>query len=165
PDPPPPPTRAYPPFLRKRRTWWTLAATAALLTAGILIWRPGPDLRADAESAHACTDRTGVQHIDARQAGHVWTRDFVCVNRPDTPLYRDVDSTEKIATLDTPKSWFICWNLGRVQADGGRVWYYTRGDRSEPRKERWQGWGYVAAEHVTAPTHPVPNMPRCTGIR
>jgi hypothetical protein len=149
------------PIPHARRTSWTLVGVAAVIVGGVLIWRPGPAFRADAESAHACVDRSGVKHVDARQGGHRWTRDFVCANRTDTPLYVDVDSTEKIATLDTPKSWFVCWELGRVQADGGRVWYYTRGDRSEPGKERWEGWGFVGAEHVTAPTHPVPNMPRC----
>ncbi|GES12507.1 hypothetical protein Amac_061040 [Acrocarpospora macrocephala] len=157
----PPPAKRYPPFLRNRRTWWTLAGLAALVMGAVLIWRPGQDFIADAETAHLCTERSGVKHVDARQGGHVWTRDFVCANRPDTPLYVNVGSTEKIAVLDTPKSWFVCWELGRVQSDGGRVWYYTRGDRSEPGKERWEGWGFVGAEHVDATTHPLPNMPRC----
>jgi transcriptional regulator with XRE-family HTH domain len=154
----------YLPVLRKRRTWWTLAGMAVIVVVGVLIWRPGPSLRADAESVHACTDRSGVKQVDGRQGGHEWTRDFVCVNRPGTPLYRDPDSAEMIAVLDTPKSWFVCWELGRVQADGGRIWYYTRGDRSEPGKERWEGWGFVEAQHVTAPTHPVQNMPQCRNI-
>ncbi|MDH2426838.1 helix-turn-helix transcriptional regulator [Sphaerisporangium sp. TRM90804] len=168
--PPVPPSpakrsRVYPPFLRKRRTGWALAGMAVLVMAVVLIWRPGSDLTADAESAHACTERRGVKQVDGRQGGHAWTRDFVCVNRTDTPLYRHPDSTEKVAVLDTPKSWFVCWQLGRVQADGGRVWYYTRGDRSEPGRERWEGWGFVGAEHVTAPTHPVANMPPCGNLR
>ncbi|GAA1520462.1 hypothetical protein GCM10009677_62090 [Sphaerisporangium rubeum] len=168
PPAPPAPEKAAP---RRRlslpstpRTWGALATSAAVVIAAVLIWRPGPDPRADADTAH-CTGRTGVRHVDERQAGHVWTRDFVCVNRTDTPLYADVSGTARIATLDTPKSWFVCWDLGRVQADGGRVWYYTRGDRSEPLQERWEGWGFVAAEHVTATTHPIPDMPRCTGLR
>ncbi|WP_214105206.1 helix-turn-helix domain-containing protein [Acrocarpospora catenulata] len=150
-----------PPVLRKTRTWWTLAGLTALLLATVLIWRLGQDFSADAETAHHCTERSGVKHVDARQGGHVWTRDFVCANRPDTPLYLDVDSTEKVAVLDTPKSWFVCWRLGRVQGDGGRVWYYTRGDRAEPGKERWEGWGFVGSEHVDATIHPLPNMPQC----
>ncbi|GAA3792767.1 hypothetical protein GCM10022226_10040 [Sphaerisporangium flaviroseum] len=154
-------SREYLPVLRKGRTWWTLAGMAVLILGGVLIWRPGTEFMADAESTHACSDRGGVEHVDARQGGVVWTRDFVCANRPDTPLYLDVDSTEKIAILDTPKSWFVCWEPGGE----GRAWYYTRGDRSEPGKESWEGWGFTPADHVTAPTHPVPNMPRCSGSR
>ncbi|WP_433359298.1 helix-turn-helix domain-containing protein [Streptosporangium sp. CA-115845] len=111
--------------------------------------------------AHSCIVRRGVRHVDARQGGHVWSTDFVCANRPEAPLYLTVDPTEKIAILDTPKSWFVCWAFGRVQSDGGNIWYYTRGDRSEPGKESWSGWGFVGAEHVDAPVHPVPAMPGC----
>ncbi|WP_169807638.1 helix-turn-helix domain-containing protein [Herbidospora mongoliensis] len=157
PLPPPPPAEPVP---RRNRTWWTVVGLAALIVGGFLIWRLGQGVTADADTANHCTERSGVKHVDARQGG-VWTKDFVCVNRPDTPLYVNVGSTEKIAVLDTPKSWFVCWELGRVQGDGGRVWYYTRGDRSEPGKERWEGWGYVGSEHVDATTHPLPNMPRC----
>src|SRR4051812_39933621 len=42
------------------------------------------------------------------------------------------------------------------------VWYYTRGDRSEPGQERWDGWGFVASGYVRADTRPWPGMPRCT---
>ncbi|MEU8198092.1 helix-turn-helix transcriptional regulator [Microbispora amethystogenes] len=157
PDAPP----GYRRLLGSSRTRWVLAGLAVLVMGGALIWRPGQDSRASAESGHSCTDRSGVKHVDARQGGLVWTRDFVCANRPDTPLYLSVDSTEKVAILDTPRSWFVCWEFGRVQGDGGRVWYYTRGDRAEPGKESWEGWGFVGSEHVDAAAHPLPGMPRC----
>ncbi|MEV4525880.1 hypothetical protein [Streptosporangium sp. NPDC049304] len=145
--------------------WWTLAGMGLLVMGGVLFWRLGLDFRADAQSVHACVDRKGIEHVDKRQGGYVWTRDFVCASRTEAPLYLDAESTEKIATLDTAKSWFVCWRLGRVQDDGERVWYYTLGDRAEPGKSHLGGWGYVGAENVIAPTHPIQNMPPCGDMR
>ncbi|OUC91708.1 helix-turn-helix domain-containing protein [Streptosporangium minutum] len=155
--------------LRESRKRWTLGILSVLSVAGLLIWRPHHDPQAAAETTaqksagdvRSCTTRRGVKHADARQNGHVWTTDFVCANRPETSLYLTVGTTEKIAVLDTPKSWFVCWSLGRVQSDGGTIWYYTRGDRSEPGKEAWAGWGFAAAEYVEAVSHPLPDMPEC----
>ncbi|MEU0483892.1 helix-turn-helix transcriptional regulator [Streptosporangium sp. NPDC006013] len=171
-------TRGRPTILRgsgsrTRPVQVVLTVLAVLSLTMLLVWPFESDLEEGAKTAeqasvasmtvgaHSCTIRRGVRHVDARQGGHVWSTDFVCANRPEAPLYLTVDTTEKIAILDTPKSWFVCWAFGRVQSDGGNIWYYTRGDRSEPGKESWSGWGFVGAEHVDAPVHPVSAMPGC----
>ncbi|GGQ75879.1 hypothetical protein GCM10010166_52530 [Couchioplanes caeruleus subsp. azureus] len=98
-----------------------------------------------------------MRHVDARRAGHIWRTDYVCPNSPGVALYDEPGGTRKIAVMETGRSWFTCWTSG---ADA-RVWYYTRGDRSEPGTEAWDGWGFVAAEHVALPAHPAPSMPDC----
>jgi transcriptional regulator with XRE-family HTH domain len=158
-----------------RSTWlrWTAPVVLISVTA-LLLWRPGdnsgPDAaatagsqsedRANATGPAFCEVRRGVKHADSRQ-GRVWTTDFVCPNRTDVPLYATPDSAAKIAVMDTPKSWFVCWKAGRAQSNGDTVWYYTRGDRSEPGAHAWQGWGFMASEQVYATVHPWPGMPRC----
>ncbi|MFF0312828.1 hypothetical protein ACFYSC_35860 [Streptosporangium sp. NPDC004379] len=133
-----------------------------LLVMGvILVWRLGDPFGADAESARSCTERGGAKHTDPGHERDVWTRDFVCPNLPNTPLYLTVDGTERIGTLETQRSWFVCWELGRVQGGEATIWYYTQGDRSEPGSERWEGWGFARAERVDVSAHPPPNMPRC----
>lgn len=147
-------------ILRRSRAW-SVAALAILVMGGILVWRLGDHFGADAESVKSCTERGGVKHTDARHDHYAWIRDFMCANRPETPLYLTVDGRERIGTLETQRSWFVCWELGRVQGGEATVWYYTQGDRTEPGGERWEGWGFAEAEHVDVSAHPPPNMPRC----
>ncbi|WP_203981923.1 hypothetical protein [Sphaerisporangium rufum] len=125
------------------------------------VWRLDDRSSADAESAKSCTERGGVRHSDARHGGYTWTEDFMCENRPETPLYLTVDGAERVGTLETRRSWFVCWELGRVQDGRAPVWYYTQGDRTEPGGERWEGWGFAGAERLEVSAHPPPNMPRC----
>jgi transcriptional regulator with XRE-family HTH domain len=138
-----------------------LAAAAALYVADT--WRDGTATADGAATGpQACTTRaSGVEHRDEQLGARVWTADVVCHNDVNAPLYLTPDSAQRIGVMDTPKSWFVCWLPGRVQADSGRVWYYTRGDRSEPGTQRLQAWGFMASEHVNATHHPWPTLPRC----
>jgi transcriptional regulator with XRE-family HTH domain len=148
------------------RRWqrWALVPVGLLLAASVLFaadaWRDS-GATADSSGPEACVERNAVRHVDDQLGDRAWTTDYLCPNRVEAALYLTPDSTRKIAVMDTAKSWFVCWSPGRVQVDGGTVWYYTRGDRSEPGASHWAGWGYVAAADVRATQHPWPQMPQC----
>jgi len=174
-----------------RRRWAVLAAAVAVagaVAAGVVAALPtlvgddqpatgpalGVDVAADSlavpasgsdpssDAAGRCEARAGVRHVDARRAGHIWVVDYVCPNAPGVKLYDEPGSPRAIAVMETPKSWFTCWAAGPPREPGGSaVWYYTRGDHSEPGADAFDGWGFVRAEDVAAPAHPVPSMPAC----
>jgi transcriptional regulator with XRE-family HTH domain len=109
-----------------------------------------------------CEARAGVRHVDARRSGHVWRTDYVCPNTAGAVLYDEPGGSHKIAVMETERSWFTCWAPAPAEASHGTaIWYYTRGDRSEPGTEAWDGWGFVPAEHVGLEVHPAPSMPGC----
>lgn len=143
---------------------WALVPVGLLLAASVLFaadaWRDS-GATADSSGPEACAERNGVRHVDDQLGDRVWATDYLCPNRVEAALYLTPESTRRIGIMDTAKSWFVCWSPGRVQVDGGTVWYYTRGDRSEPGTSHWAGWGYVAASDVRATQHPWPQMPQC----
>lgn len=143
---------------------WALVPVGLLAAASVLFaadaWRDS-DATADSSGPEACVERNGVRHADDQLGDREWTTDYLCPNRVEAALYLTPESTRKIGIMDTAKSWFVCWSPGRSQVDGGTVWYYTRGDRSEPGASHWAGWGYVAASDVRATQHPWPQMPQC----
>ncbi|MEV4641768.1 helix-turn-helix transcriptional regulator [Actinoplanes sp. NPDC049548] len=156
-----------------RRRWLTPAVflamggvTAAVVVAlardgqasDLLASRPSSAASEAGAAPGSCEARAGVRHVDARRSGHVWRTDYVCPNVAGVALYDEPGGSRKIAVMETEQSWFTCWT---TPPGSSAVWYYTRGDRSEPGTEAWDGWGFVPAEAVVLPTHPAPSMPEC----
>jgi hypothetical protein len=152
-----------------RRLRRALAPTAVVAAAAVLYaafaWGADRDgtsvVLPSAPAPEACVERAGASHVDTFLTHREWTTDYVCPNDVRTPLYLTPSSGRKIGVMDTPRSWFLCWMRGRVQGDSGRIWYYTRGDRSEPGTQRYGGWGFMPSEYVHATRHPWPGMPAC----
>ncbi|MFI5496996.1 helix-turn-helix domain-containing protein [Actinoplanes sp. NPDC051859] len=167
-DPPSaaPTTEAAPeePATRRHRHWIAAAALTSVIGVGttmIVLARsehaaPAHEQAAEDGAPGQCEARAGVRHVDARRYGHVWRADYVCPNTVGTALYDEPGGARKIAVMETGKSWFTCWTRMDSQ-----IWYYTRGDRSEPGTEAWDGWGFIPAEHVPLAAHPAPAMPDC----
>ncbi|UWZ39389.1 helix-turn-helix domain-containing protein [Dactylosporangium roseum] len=155
--------------VRSRAVLWLVPAVLLVAATAVtsstaerpLIDSPGTS-GAPAALSGACVARAGVRHVDARRAGHVWRSDYLCPNRQEAALYAEPDSDQKVAVMDTTRSWFVCWTSAVPKLGGAPlVWYYTRGDRSEPGADEWDGWGFVARADVMLDVHPSPVMPEC----
>jgi hypothetical protein len=155
---------------RPRLGRWVIAGltsvtVVAVIVAVMVVLRTPSGGAAPASTGTAtvapCSLRLQVHHEDKQLGGAEWTSDHLCANKVEASVYLTPTALTEIAVLDTPMSWFVCWTVGRPQRDGGRVWYYTRGDRAQPGEARWQGWGFVAAQDVQTTMHPWPTMPQC----
>jgi transcriptional regulator with XRE-family HTH domain len=114
-----------------------------------------------APPATGCVRNDLVTHVDGFHDGRVWEADFTCPNTPRATLVAMLDFHTPIAVMDSENSWLLCW-LARREPDGReKLWYYTRGDRMMRGAEGWDGWGFLAADQVLVPQHPVPDMPPC----
>lgn len=110
----------------------------------------------------SCEVHTEVRRVDVRHGGHVWRTEYVCGNRPGVTLYSEPGGRRRVAVIDNPETWIVCWTSGPPGGDGHpSVWYYTRGDRLEAGAERFGGWGYLAAGDVTLDSHPAVPVPHC----
>lgn len=114
-----------------------------------------------ASPAAGCVANSLVTHVDGFHDGRVWEADFTCPNTKGATLVAMSDLTTPIAVMDYENSWFLCWQARKEPGGREKLWYYTRGDRMMRGAESWDGWGFLAADQVLTPQHPVPGMPRC----
>ncbi|MBI3899975.1 MAG: hypothetical protein HY308_17025 [Gammaproteobacteria bacterium] len=140
---------------------WAAIGLLVLSTSVTLVGAPPAQA---ASSTHhnqgTCTSKSGQYRHDPN-TGWSWTTLWWCSNHANAPLYMDADYRIKTATMDTTRSWFVCYRRGAKHKGGNDVWYYSLGDRSEPPYERREAWGFMAAADVSAKTHPWPGVPEC----
>jgi DNA-binding SARP family transcriptional activator/DNA-binding XRE family transcriptional regulator len=159
------------PAARRRRLRWVLPLVGVLVVLGsigavsILAGdRRGPapsTTTAPAAAAPGSCIKRSVPHRDGHKPSRIWLADFECHNDAGALLYAAPDGKRKIATMVTVRSWFLCWTSGAAQPGGGRIWYYTQGDVSEPGTERLAAWGFMPASSVKIAAHPWTGMPAC----
>jgi hypothetical protein len=113
--------------------------------------------------AAVCTARTGVYHYDSPGGVYqrVWTRDSVCPNAYNAPIYAWTDHSVLIADMNSTNSWFLCWQYGAYHSGGNNIWYYTQGDDVISHPE-YHAWGFMPANYVYTTVDPQDSrLPRC----
>jgi transcriptional regulator with XRE-family HTH domain len=159
-----------------RRVWLAAGVAVVAVVALVVVVGPwlvarppqqaaahtGESIMRDPSATAGCVSRSGVRHTDPFHDDRVYTVDFLCPNDADATLVSMSNFTTKVAYMQTTSSWFLCWT--RRPAAGGsgtKVWYYTQGDKIAPGAEHWVAWGFVSADQVHTPVHPVPGMSHC----
>lgn len=138
-----------------------LGSGAVVLKPLILSPADEPKHPVAASQPATCVHNRFTTHVDGFHDGRVWESDFLCPTIPGATLVAMTDFRTPIAVLDSANSWLLCWEARRDSDGKEEIWYYTRGDRMTRGEEPWDGWGFLAADQVQSPQHPVPDMPRC----
>ena len=94
--------------------------------------------------------------------GHEWTPVWYCGNDADAAIFETASFANKVASMSTVLSWFVCFRHGAVHPGGNDVWYYTQGDKIVPGWETRKAWGYMPAASVHTSTDPFPGIVECT---
>lgn len=148
-------------FLTSRKAVSAMALIGALGPVTAVSTHLGQNPAATLSPTAACVRSSPVTHVDGFHEGRVWETDFTCPNIPGATLVSISDLRTPIGVLDSENSWLLCWRADRAPDGRETLWYYTRGDRMMRGAEMWDGWGFLAADRVLTPRHPVPDMPAC----
>jgi hypothetical protein len=121
----------------------------------------------------ACTT-VHTENDDQRNGYYLraWDAAAMCQNQVHAPLHLAASTGPEspvVATLRTgaaaDPSWFLCWTVGKPDAVGNTVYYYTAGDDLAPGYEYRHGWGFVPAPYLAiGPEHGLSGLPECPAV-
>lgn len=144
---------------KKAKKAVSAVALVGAVGSAAAVWKPligRPETAPSPSPPPACVHNPSTTHADDFHGKRVWVGDFLCPTTPGATMVSMSDFRTPIAVMDSTPSWLLCW-----QTSGEKLWYYTRGDRVLRGGEQWDGWGFVSADHVQSPEHPMRGMPNC----
>ena len=90
-----------------------------------------------------------------------WTTVYECGNDGGAGVYEKANYNDRVGTMDTKRSWFVCWKAGAAHAGNNDIWYYTQGDRAASGWGSRAGWGFMPAINVYTKHDPDSAIPPC----
>src|SRR3954451_7841344 len=145
---------------RNTRSWLgRICSLAVLMTGSVILlgWSPSAN-------AGSCKPTAG-RRTDPNTGWH-WNTLWYCGNSAGAAVYADANSDTRTGTMNSTKSWFVCYKTGEYHAGQNNVWYYTLGDVAVANLVMHEGthvgaWGYMPALIVFTTPDPWPNIPPC----